>query len=135
MYQQITIVGNLGGDPIMRYTESGVPVTSFSVATSRQWTDANGTKQEKTVWFRVTAWRRLAETTSQYLSKGRQVMVVGEMEPPNVYQGKDGEHRASLEVTARMVRFLSGGQEGNGNGPDHSSIGSTDMSDVDSIPF
>ena len=58
MYQQITIVGNLGQDPEMRYTASGVPVTSFSVAVSKRWTGQDGQKQEKTTWFRVTAWRQ-----------------------------------------------------------------------------
>ena len=75
MYQKLIIVGNLGRDPEMRYTPDGTPVTNFSVATNRRWTDASGQQQERTVWFRVSAWRRLAETCNQYLSKGRQVMV------------------------------------------------------------
>jgi single-strand DNA-binding protein len=108
MYQQITIVGNLGQDPEMRYTASGVPVTSFSVAVSKRWTGQDGQKQEKTTWFRVTAWRQLAEICSQYLSKGRQVMVVGEVEDPSTWTDRDGNHRASLEVTARDVKFLGG---------------------------
>ncbi|HHX65960.1 MAG TPA: single-stranded DNA-binding protein, partial [Chloroflexi bacterium] len=66
MYQKLVIVGRLGRDPEMRYTPDGTPVTSFSVATDRRWTDSSGQQQERTVWFRVTAWRRLAETCSQY---------------------------------------------------------------------
>ena len=106
MYQQITIVGNLGRDPEMRYTASGTPVTSFSVAVSRQWTGQDGQKQEKTVWFRVTAWRQLAELCSQYLAKGRKVLVVGEMEEPSIWTDKQGKPRSSLELTAREVKFL-----------------------------
>ena len=106
MYQQITIVGNLGRDPEMRYTASGTPVTSFSVAVSRQWTGQDGQKQEKTVWFRVTAWRQLAELCSQYLAKGRKVLVVGEMEESSIWTDKQGNARSSLEVTAREVKFL-----------------------------
>ena len=106
MYQQITIVGHLGSSPEMRYTPSGVPVTNFSVATSRRWTDAEGAKQEKTTWFRVTAWRELATLCEQYLAKGRQVMVVSELTEPTVYTAKDGTLRASLDVTARSVTFL-----------------------------
>ena len=106
MYQQITIVGNLGRDPEMRYTASGVPVTSFSVAVSRRWTGQDGQRQEKTVWFRVTAWRQLAELAGQYLSKGRQVMVVGEMEEPSVWTDQQGNNRSSLELTARTIQFL-----------------------------
>ena len=85
MYQQMTIVGNLGSDPEMRYTASGVPVTSFNVAVNRSWTNQEGQRQDKTTWFRVTAWRKLAETASQYLSKGRQVLIVGEIEEPEVW--------------------------------------------------
>ncbi len=107
MYQQITLVGNLGQDPEMRYTASGVPVTNFSVATSRTWTGTDGQRQEKTVWFRVTAWRRLAETCNEYLSKGRRVLVVGEMEEPNIWTDQGGNTRADLQLTARDVHFLS----------------------------
>lgn len=119
MYQQITIAGNLGRDVEMRYTNSGTPVASFSVATSRRWTDSDGNKQERTVWFRVTAWRQLAEICAKYLEKGSQVLVVGEMEEPNVYQAQNGEHRASLDVTAREVKFIGSRQDtpsSNGNG-------------------
>ena len=106
MYQKLIIVGNLGRDPEMRYMTDGTPVTSFSVATSRRWTDANGQAQERTVWFRVSAWRRLAETCNQYLTKGRQVLVEGELSEPRPWQSRDGEWRASLEVRAYTVKFL-----------------------------
>lgn len=107
MYQQITLIGNLGADPEMRYTPNGQPVTSFRMAVSRSWTGQDGQRQEKTVWFRVTAWRKLAETASQYLTKGSKVLVVGELEEPNAYIDKEGKPRASLEVTASNIRFLS----------------------------
>ncbi len=106
MYQKTVIVGNLGNDPEMRYTPSGVPVTSFNVAVNRRWTDQNGDQQKKTTWFRVTAWRKLAETCAQYLSKGRLVLVEGEVDT-SAWTGQDGQPRASLELTARTVRFLS----------------------------
>ena len=70
MYQQIVLIGNLGNDPELRYTPSGVPVASFDLAVKKSWTDAEGGKQEKTTWFRVTAWRKLAEIAAQYLAKG-----------------------------------------------------------------
>ena len=113
MYQQITLVGNLGNDPEMQHAPSGDPVTSFSVATSRSWTGADGQRQEKTVWFRVSAWQRLAETCNQYLAKGKRVMVVGEMDEPYVGTDDSGNARATLKVRARLVQFLSPRDEGN----------------------
>lgn len=112
MYQKIILIGRLGRDPEMRYTPSGQPVTSFSVATDRRWTDQQGQQQERTVWFRVSAWGRQAETCNQFLAKGRMVMVEGEVDEPRVYQGRDGEWRASLDVRATNVRFLGGRGEG-----------------------
>ena len=107
MFEQTIIIGNLGNDPELRYTSSGVPVATFSVAVNRKWTNADGTPGEETKWFRVTAWRKLAETVNQYLSKGRQVMVVGRV-VASAFSGQDGAPRASLELTADTVRFLGG---------------------------
>lgn len=108
MYQSVTVIGHLGRDPEMKYTSSGVAVTSFSVATSRKWTDAAGAAQEKTTWFRVSAWRKLAETCNQYLHKGQLVMVEGEIDA-SAYTPKDGgEPRATLELRANTVKFLGG---------------------------
>ena len=111
MYQQITLIGNLGNDPEMRYTPSGVPVTSFSLAVNRTWTGQDGQKHDKTTWFRITTWRKQAEIVSQYLTKGRQVLVIGEIEDARPWTDKDGKQRASLEVTATTVRFF-GGRDG-----------------------
>lgn len=102
MFQQCIIIGNLGKDPEMRYTADGTPVTSFTVAVNRKWSGG-----EKTWWFKVSCWRKLAETTNQYLKKGRQVMVIGEIDA-TAYTTQDGEARATLELTARDVRFLGG---------------------------
>ena len=105
MYQKVVIVGNLGTDPEMRFTPSGIPVTSFRVAVNRRWTDSNGELREKTTWFRVTAWRKLAEQCNQYLSKGRLVLVEGEIDA-SAWLDNEGQPRATLELTARNVRFL-----------------------------
>ena len=111
MYQKTIVVGYLGRDPEMRYTPSGQAVTSFTMATSRKWTGQDGQQQEKTTWFRVTAWAKLAELSNQYLSKGRLVLVEGDIEA-SAWTGQDGQPRATLELTARNIRFLSGqGQE------------------------
>ncbi len=117
MYQKTVIVGHLGADPEMRYTPSGVPVTSFRVATNRVWTNQEGERQEKTTWFRVTAWRRLAETCNEYLSKGRLVLVEGDVDA-SAWTASDGESRATLELTARTVKFLGGRGERAEVGPE-----------------
>ncbi len=108
MYQKIVLVGRLGADPEMRYAHNGQPVTTFNVATDRSWTDANGQRQEKTIWFRVSMWGKQAENCNQYLAKGRTVLVEGEMSEPKVYQRKDGQWATSLDVRAVNVRFIGG---------------------------
>lgn len=133
MYQKVIIVGNLGRDPEMRYTPSGQPVTNFSVATNRRWTNTDGTPGEETVWFRVTAWGKLGETCNQYLSKGRQVFVEGRLSPdpetggPRIWTGQDGVARASFEITAFTVRFLGGRAEGVAVGPEEEAIEEEEM--------
>jgi single-strand DNA-binding protein len=139
-YQKIIIVGNLGRDPEMRYTPDGTPVTSFSIATNRRWTNSDGSQGEETVWFRVTVWRKQAEIAAKYLAKGRQVMVEGRMTPdkttggPRVWTGQDGTPRASFEVTADRIIFLGGRTEGQF---DEGEAGAADQNFVaeDDIPF
>jgi len=116
-FHTIIIVGNLGKDPEMRYTPSGQPVTSFSVASSRSYNNPNGEKIEETTWFRVTAWGKQAETCNQYLHKGSKVLVEGRLTPdknggPRVFSRQDGTTGASFEVNASTVRFLSSRGEG-----------------------
>jgi len=135
MYQRLIIVGNLGRDPEMRYTPDGTPVTSFSVATNRQWTDSSGQVQKRTVWFRVSAWRRQAEVCNQYLSKGRLVLVEGEIQEPRVWQGQDGQWRSSLEVRAWAVKFLGGRGEVAPTGPVAEAEGASGVMDEEDIPF
>lgn len=140
MFQQIILIGNLGSDPEMRYTPSGVPVTSFSLAVNRKWTGQDGQPQEKTTWFRVTAWRKLAETTSQYLTKGSKALVVGELEEARTYTDRNGNTQVSIEITAQNVRFLSGRGEGGapaggyGGGQQAEPMPSGSMTEED-IPF
>jgi len=117
-YQYTIIIGNVGRDPEMKYTQAGVAVCDFSVAVSKSWTDkTTNEKREKTTWFRVTAWRGLAETVNTYVHKGMQIMVTGEVNV-SAYTGNDGEAKASLELTANDIQFLSrkGENGGSGNG-------------------
>ena len=106
---KLTIIGNLTADPELRTIPSGVSVCTFTVAVNRR-----GNKEDRqTDFFRVAAWRQLGETCSRYLSKGRKVCVIGEV-TARAYEGKDGTLRASLEVTADEVEFLSPRTEGSG---------------------
>lgn len=111
-YQYTVIVGNVGRDPELRYTQAGVAVCDFSVAVSRRWSDRNTNEnKEETTWFRVSAWRGLAETCNQYVRKGMQIMVAGRVSA-SAYLGQDGTARASLELLALDVQFL--GRRGEG---------------------
>jgi single-strand DNA-binding protein len=141
MYHKVILAGYLGRDPEMRYTPDGTPVTNFSMATTERWT-SNGETKERTIWWRVTAWRRLAEICNQYLSKGRPVLVEGRMNPddsgnPRVFQRNDGSYGASYELTADTVKFLGGRDDTGGFGAsrgEESAAGAEPM-DEDEIPF
>lgn len=108
MYQNTIVVGHLGRDPEMRYLPSGAPVTSFNIATTRKWTNAEGQPQEKTTWFRVTVFGKQAEPCNQYLAKGRLVLVEGDIDVSTWSDKSTNEPRATLELRARSVRFLGG---------------------------
>lgn len=118
MYQKLVIIGRLGRDPEMRFTPTGQAVTSFSVATDRSYTDQAGKPVKETVWFKVTAWGKLAETCNNYLQKGKLVLVEGRLTVdaksggPRVWTGQDGTPRATYEVVANTVKFLSAKGEG-----------------------
>jgi single-strand DNA-binding protein len=104
---KVTLIGNLGSDPEMRFTPEGKPVTSFRMATNRRYTTSAGESREETDWFRITVWGKQAEPCNQFLSKGRQVYVEGRLHARN-WQGQDGQMRTSLEVTADRVIFVGG---------------------------
>lgn len=146
-WHQTIIVGNLGGDPELKYMQSGSAVCNFSVAVSEQWTDRQtNEKREKTTWYRVAVWGGQAEACNTYLAKGRQVLVIGNVST-RAYTNNNGEAAASLDLTARSVQFLGGaggsgqsqggqgGQQGSSGGDDRASNYSEPPSTVDDIPF
>lgn len=112
MYQKITIVGNLGKDPEMRFTPSGQAVTSFNLATNRSYTGSDGQRVKETVWFRVSVWGKQAENCNNYLRKGSKVLIEGRLiaDPatggPRTYNRQDGSTGASFEINASTVQFL-----------------------------
>lgn len=117
MFQKITLIGNLGKNPEMRYTPSGKAVTSFSVATTNQYTKEGGEQVKETTWFRVSVWGKMAEACNTYLSKGSKVFVEGRLvsDPatgsPRTFTRQDGTTGASFEINADTVKFLSSKQD------------------------
>ena len=108
-WHQTIIVGNLGGDPELRYMQNGRAVCNFSVAVSERWKDRQSNEQqERTTWYRVAVWGAHAENCNTYLAKGRQVLVIGNVAARG-YMNNNGEAAASLDLTARNVQFLGGG--------------------------
>ena len=103
---KVILIGNLGGDPEVRYTPSGVAVAQFNIATSEEWKDKDsGEKRERTEWHRIVAWRRLGEICGEYLSKGQQVYVEGRIQT-NTWEDKEGNKRYTTEIIANTVQFL-----------------------------
>ena len=144
-FNKITLVGNLGRDPELRYTPQGTPVCSFSLATNERRKDrATGENNDITTWFRVTLWGRQAEVASQYLTRGKSVYIEGRLRVEE-YTDRDGKPRHSLEVNATDMQFIGGrGEEAGGAPPARGAAAAaapgdsapepTDLSD-DDIPF
>lgn len=131
MFGQVTLLGNVGSDAEMRYTPAGKAVASFSLAVSRGYGE-----NKKTIWYRISMWDKLAESMTEHILKGKMLLIIGNMDEPNVYQDKkSNEWKASLQVTAREIHFAGGNKDGasaNGGGG-HTAV-STEMHDED-IPF
>lgn len=109
---KVILLGHLGRDPELRYTNTQTPVCQLSIATSRSYKNRNGERVEDTEWHRVVVWGDMAKHCDQYLSKGRQVYVEGRMQTRS-YDDKDGNKRYSTQVVAERVTFLGGGSKKN----------------------
>jgi single-strand DNA-binding protein len=112
---KVILIGNLGRDPELRYTASGQPVATFTLATNEAWTNKSGEREERTEWHRIVAWGKLAERCSEYLAKGRQVYVEGRLQTRE-WEDKEGGKRRTTEINAQQLLML-GRREG-GPGPD-----------------
>ena len=102
---KVMIIGRLGRDPEMRYTPSGRPVATFSVATNRSWTTSDGERRTETEWFNVVAWNKLAEICNQYLVKGQQVYIEGRLQTRR-WEDSNGTKHSSIEVVANEMVML-----------------------------
>lgn len=109
------LIGNLGSDPELKYTPSGVAVCNFSIATTEKWKDKDGNQQEKTEWHKIVLWRRQAEVAKEYLHKGSSVYIEGRIQTRN-YEDKDGIKRYITEIIGDRMQFLGGRGGGGGGG-------------------
>ena len=108
---KVILVGNLGKDPELKYTGSGIAVCNFSLATTEKWTTPQGQLQEKTEWHRVTVWKKQAENCGKYLKKGSAAYVEGRLTTRSWDDQQTGQKRFSTEITAESVKFLGGARE------------------------
>ena len=134
MLNRAMVIGYLGRDPEMQYTPNGNAVTEFSVATSRTWTTDAGERRDDTEWFNVKCWGRLAETCSQYLSKGRQVYVEGRMETRS-WDGECGKKHYRTELVAETVKFLGGRDDQAGGEAVGAGVGADGDVEPSDLPF
>src|SRR5262245_48756292 len=107
---KVILVGNLGANPEMRFTQGGTPVANLRIATTERWTDKSGQRQENTEWHRVVLWGKQAELAGQYLTKGRQVYVEGRIRTRQ-WQDKKGQQRYTTEIVGQTMQFLGGRNE------------------------
>ena len=141
MINKVILVGNLGRDPEIRYTPSGMAVANFSVATTEKWKDKqSGEMQERTEWHRIVAWGRLGEICGEYLAKGRQVYIEGKLQTRQ--WEKDGVTRYTTEVVASEMKMLGSKTQGDGyrpadsaQVPEYSGPPLPGTQDDDDIPF
>jgi len=119
MVNKVILIGNLGKDPEVRYTQGGQAVANLRIATSRSWTDKqSGQRKEETEWHDVEVWGKQAEQCGEYLAKGRQVYVEGRLKTDKWQDKQTGQERSRVKVVADSVRFL-GGRGGAGAGRGH----------------
>src|SRR2546425_581530 len=102
---KVILIGNLGADPELRYTNTGTAVANFRIATNDQWTDKNGEKQERTEWHNIVAWGKLGEICGRYLKKGRPVYVEGRLQTRQ-WEDQTGNKRYTTEVIAQVMQML-----------------------------
>lgn len=142
---KVLLIGRLGNNPEIRYTNTGTAVANFNLATSENWNDKNGQRQERTEWHRVVVWGKLAELCEKYLAKGRQCFVEGRLQTRS-WDDKDGNKKYTTEIVASTIQFLggpsaqAGAHQGAGAGAEQHggpemSVASESSFTEDEIPF
>jgi single-strand DNA-binding protein len=137
---KIILIGNLGQDPELRYTSSGVAVASFSLATGESWKDQDGNVQEKTQWHKLVAWRKLAEIVGEYLKKGSKVYIEGRIQYRS-YDDKNGVKKDITEIVVDQLLMLDSKGASHSNGPSTAApaaqqpVEESGPDKVDDLPF
>ena len=137
---KVIVLGRLGADPEVKTVAGGQTVARLSVATSENWTDKTGQKQERTEWHRIVVWGKLADLCGKYLSKGRQVYCEGRLQTRQ-WEDQQGQKRYTTEIVANTVQFLGGGQQAERNTASEGEFGQQDFGpeptfdSSDEIPF
>jgi len=132
---KVMIIGHLGRDPEMRYTPSGRPVTTFTMAVSRSWNTVDGERHSETEWFNVVAWGNLAEICKQYLNKGQQVYIEGRLQTRR-WEDKEGNKHTSIEVVANEMMMLGDRRDNNQSQEGASDQGQAEPpAEEDEFPF
>lgn len=142
MLNKVMLIGRLGADPEVRYTQSGTAVANFNIATTEQWTNKEGGKEEKTEWHRIAAWKRLAEICEKYLTKGKLVYIEGKLRTRS-WEDRDGVKHYVTEIVAQTMQMLDRAGSGNGSSKEGSGNEQTGKAshfdgpgpDDDDIPF
>lgn len=128
---KVMIIGHLGRDPEMRFTPSGRPVTTFTVATNRTWSTGDGERHSETEWFNVVAWGNLAEICKQYLTKGQQVYVEGRLQTRR-WEDSEGVKHSNVEIVASEMMVLGDKRE---NSQSNNELQETEFQTDDEYPF
>jgi single-strand DNA-binding protein len=135
---KVMVIGNLGRDPEMRYTPSGRPVTTFTLAASRSWTTNDGERHTETEWFNIVTWSNLAEICKQYLTKGMQVYIEGRLQTRH-WEDKEKNKHSTVEIVANEMMILGDRRESNSQAGlnDYSSVSddSSESNSEDEFPF
>ena len=135
MVNKAILIGNLGGDPEVRYTQNGTAVANFSLATSEKWKDKDGQLQEQTEWHKIVAFARLGEICGEYLSKGSRVYIEGRIQTRQ-WEDKDGNKRYTTEIVAREMKMLDSRGQQPGGGDENPPVPEpTEPGDMEEPPF
>jgi len=135
-YCKVIISGRMGNDPEIKYLQSGTAVANFNVAVSKKWRDKTSKEMlEKTTWYKCTAWGATAELCSNYLKKGREVLIEADEVESEAWTTDGGEVRSNVKITVRQVVFIGSGNSNSGGGNTGGNTFGDDTRTVDEIPF